>query len=101
MSSTTKRHPSRISARYGCSPDGRLKAYDFAGDFNTGAYTSWGLTVKDRVPIHATGPYFVPAVRAKSRAFYTNETPAGAVAVSPDAGGGYLIEFVGGSIELR
>ena len=55
-----------------------LRAYDFSGDFNTGAYTSWGLTVKDRVPIHATGPYFVPAVRTKSRAFYANETPAGA-----------------------
>ena len=78
MSSTTKRHPSRISAKYACSPDGKLKAYDFSGDFNTGAYISWGLTVKDRVPIHATGPYFVPALRANSRAFYTNETPAGA-----------------------
>jgi len=78
MSSTTKRHPSRMSAKYACTPDGKLKAYDFAGDFNTGAYVSWGLTVKDRVPIHATGPYFVPNVRTKSRAFYANETPAGA-----------------------
>ena len=78
MASTTKRHPSRITARYACSPDGRLKAYDFSGDFNTGAYVSWGMTVKDRVPIHATGPYFVPAVRTQSRAFYANETPAGA-----------------------
>jgi len=78
MASTTKRHPSRISARYACSPDGRLKACDFFGDFNTGAYISWGLTVKDRVPIHATGPYFVPALRTRSRAFYTNQTPAGA-----------------------
>ncbi|MDA1323970.1 MAG: molybdopterin-dependent oxidoreductase [Proteobacteria bacterium] len=78
MSSTTKRHPSRITAKYACSPDGKLQAYDFSGDFNTGAYISWGLTVKDRVPIHATGPYFVPAVRARSRAFYANETPAGA-----------------------
>jgi CO/xanthine dehydrogenase Mo-binding subunit/aerobic-type carbon monoxide dehydrogenase small subunit (CoxS/CutS family) len=78
MSSTTKRHPSRITAKYACSPDGKLKAYDFTGDFNTGAYVSWGMTVKDRVPIHATGPYFVPNVRNRSRAFYANETPAGA-----------------------
>ena len=78
MASTTKRHPSRISAKYACTADGKLKAYDFAGDFNTGAYISWGLTVKDRVPIHATGPYFVPNVRTTSRAFYANETPAGA-----------------------
>lgn len=78
MASTTKRHPSRIKARYGCTPDGKLQAYDFTGDFNTGAYVSWGLTVKDRVPIHATGPYFVPNVRTKSCGFYSNETPAGA-----------------------
>ncbi len=78
MAATTKRHPSRITARYGCSDDGRLQAYEFNGDFNTGAYVSWGLTVKDRVPIHATGPYFVPNVSAKSRAFFANETPAGA-----------------------
>lgn len=78
MAATTKRHPSRITARYGCADDGKLQAYEFNGDFNTGAYISWGLTVKDRVPIHATGPYFVPNVSAKSRAFFTNEPPAGA-----------------------
>ena len=78
MASSTKRHPSRITARYGCTKDGLLTGYDFVGDFNTGAYTSWGLTVKDRVPVHATGPYFVPAVRTKARGVFTNETPAGA-----------------------
>ncbi len=78
MAATTKRHPSRITARYACSDDGKLQAYEFNGDFNTGAYVSWGLTVKDRVPIHATGPYYVPNVSAKSRAFFANETPAGA-----------------------
>ena len=78
MAATTKRHPSKTTARYGCSDDGKLQAFDFQGDFNTGAYVSWGLTVKDRVPIHATGPYYVPNVRAHSRAFFANETPAGA-----------------------
>ncbi|NKB19695.1 MAG: molybdopterin-dependent oxidoreductase [Alphaproteobacteria bacterium] len=78
MAASTKRHPSRITARYGCSNDGKLQSYEFNGDFNTGAYVSWGLTVKDRVPIHATGPYFVPNVRAESQAFFSNETPAGA-----------------------
>jgi CO/xanthine dehydrogenase Mo-binding subunit len=78
MASTTKRHPARITARYGATRDGLLTGFDFFGDFNTGAYVSWGLTVKDRVPIHATGPYFVPHVRAKTRAVFTNEPPAGA-----------------------
>ena len=78
MAATSKRHPSRITARYGCDKDGMLQAFDFDGLFNTGAYVSWGLTVKDRVPIHATGPYYVPNVRALSHAYFANETPAGA-----------------------
>jgi CO/xanthine dehydrogenase Mo-binding subunit/aerobic-type carbon monoxide dehydrogenase small subunit (CoxS/CutS family) len=78
MAVSTKRHPSRITARYGCTKEGDLVAYDMSGDFNTGAYVSWGLTVKDRVPVHATGPYFVPNVQAKTRAIFANETPAGA-----------------------
>jgi aldehyde oxidoreductase len=78
MAASTKRHPSRITARYGCTKEGDLVAYELMGDFNTGAYVSWGLTVKDRVPVHATGPYYVPHVEAKTRAVFTNETPAGA-----------------------
>ncbi|MFT5440120.1 MAG: aldehyde oxidoreductase, partial [Alphaproteobacteria bacterium] len=78
MSATSKRHPARITARYGCDKDGNLQAFDFDGLFNTGAYVSWGLTVKDRVPIHATGPYAVPHVRAQSHAYFAHQTPAGA-----------------------
>ena len=78
MAASTKRHPSRITARYGCSKDGDLIAYEMEGDFDTGAYISWGLTVKDRVPVHATGPYFVPNVETKARGIFTNGTPAGA-----------------------
>jgi len=78
MLSTTKRHPARMRAHYGCEANGRLLALDFFGDFNTGAYASWGNTVANRVPIHATGPYFVPHVRALSRAIYTNAPIAGA-----------------------
>ena len=78
MVSTTKRHPSRMRAHYGCEPSGRLLAIDFYGDFNTGAYASWGTTVANRVPIHACGPYFVPNVRALTRAVYSNAPIAGA-----------------------
>ncbi|MEC7491146.1 MAG: molybdopterin cofactor-binding domain-containing protein [Pseudomonadota bacterium] len=78
MSASTKRHPSAISARYGCTNEGDLIAYEMSGDFDTGAYVSWGLTVKDRVPVHSPGPYFVPNVEAKTRAVFTNGTPAGA-----------------------
>ncbi|MEC8980955.1 MAG: molybdopterin cofactor-binding domain-containing protein [SAR324 cluster bacterium] len=78
MVSTTKRHPVQMSARAGCSKDGKLTAYEYHGDFNTGAYASWGPTVADRVPVHCSGPYFVPNVLSQSRALLTNESPSGA-----------------------
>ena len=78
MVSTTKRHPGRMRARFACDRDGQLLAADFSGDFNTGAYASWGSTVANRVPIHASGPYLVPNVRALTRAVYTNGPVAGA-----------------------
>ncbi len=78
MMSSTKRHPSRIKAKMGVSQDGSLLAMDFFGDFDTGAYASWGPTVANRVPVHATGPYVVPHVKALTRAIYTNNPPSGA-----------------------
>jgi CO/xanthine dehydrogenase Mo-binding subunit/aerobic-type carbon monoxide dehydrogenase small subunit (CoxS/CutS family) len=78
MASTTKRHPARIAARLAADAEGRLVAVDLHADLNTGAYASWGPTVANRVPVHASGPYRVPNVRAAGRAIYTNDTPAGA-----------------------
>lgn len=75
---TTKRHPARIRARVGASRDGKIQAMDFAADFNTGAYSSWGPTVARRVPVHASGPYVVPHYRAVTRAVHTHIVPAGA-----------------------
>jgi CO/xanthine dehydrogenase Mo-binding subunit len=76
--STTKRHPSHIHVRVGATCDGKLTAMDFAADFNTGAYSSWGPTVAARVPVHASGPYYVPHYRALTRAVHTHLVPAGA-----------------------
>ncbi|MBK8158719.1 MAG: molybdopterin-dependent oxidoreductase [Rhodospirillaceae bacterium] len=78
MATTTKRHPGRMQVRVGANKDGKLTAMDFAGDFNTGAYASWGPTVANRVPVHASGPYFVPAYRALTRAVHTHAVPSGA-----------------------
>jgi aldehyde oxidoreductase len=78
MASSTKRHPAKIRARLSADAQGRFTAYDMDGDFNTGAYASWGPTVANRVPVHATGPYKVPHVKNRTRAVYTNDTPAGA-----------------------
>jgi aldehyde oxidoreductase len=76
--STTKRHPAQMRLRAGASRDGKLLALDFAADFNTGAYSSWGPTVAARVPVHASGPYKVPNYRAVTRAVHTHLVPAGA-----------------------
>ena len=78
MRSSTKRHPSEITLAVGCDTAGRLTAFDFHGVFNTGAYASWGPTVANRVPVHASGPYFIPHYRAQSVAVHTNTVPAGA-----------------------
>jgi CO/xanthine dehydrogenase Mo-binding subunit len=78
MASTTKRHPARIRAKFGCDASGRLIACEVDADFDTGAYASWGPTVATRVPIHASGPYAVPHVRARGRGYFTHCHPAGA-----------------------
>jgi CO/xanthine dehydrogenase Mo-binding subunit len=75
---TTKRHPARMRLRAGASHDGKLQALDFAAEFNTGAYSSWGPTVAARVPVHASGPYYLPHYRALTRAIHTHLVPAGA-----------------------
>ena len=78
MAATTKRHPARIQATASADAEGNLVTYRFHGDYDTGAYASWGPTVANRVPVHATGPYAVPNVLATTRALHTNGPPAGA-----------------------
>ncbi|TCO70772.1 molybdopterin-dependent oxidoreductase [Rhodovulum euryhalinum] len=78
MMSTTKRHPARLTARIGCDAGGWLTGMEFDGLFDTGAYASWGPTVANRVPVHASGPYRMPAYRAETRAIHTNNPVAGA-----------------------
>jgi aldehyde oxidoreductase len=78
MRSSTKRHPSDITARIACDAAGKITAMEFEGIFDTGAYASWGPTVANRVPIHACGPYFTPNYRARSKAVHTNGPTSGA-----------------------
>lgn len=78
MQSSTKRHPSRLDVEIGVDRSGRLSGFRFEGIFNTGAYASWGPTVANRVPVHASGPYFTPDYRAHSVGVYTHCAPAGA-----------------------
>ena len=78
MAATTKRHPALIQAAAAAGADGRLTAFRFHGDFDTGAYASWGPTVANRVPVHAMGPYAIPNVLCTTAAIHSNGPPAGA-----------------------
>ncbi|WP_353643663.1 molybdopterin-dependent oxidoreductase [Mesorhizobium sp. WSM2239] len=78
MMSTTKRHPASMRATIGANADGTVCGMIFSGDFNTGAYASWGPTVANRVPVHASGPYVTPNYRAEGRAIHTNGPISGA-----------------------
>lgn len=78
MQSTTKRHPSDITLKIGSNADGKILGFDFLGVFDTGAYASWGPTVANRVPVHASGPYQISNYRAESKGIYTNNPPSGA-----------------------
>jgi len=78
MAASTKRHPARIHARMSCDGEGRLTAASVTADFDTGAYASWGPTVAGRVPVHAAGPYRLPAVANRAASWFTNAPPSGA-----------------------
>ncbi|MEQ1941114.1 molybdopterin cofactor-binding domain-containing protein [Mesorhizobium sp. VNQ89] len=78
MTSTTKRHPASMQATIGADADGRIVGMVFDGEFNTGPYASFGPTVANRVPVHASGPYRTPNYRAEGRAIHTNGPNGGA-----------------------
>jgi nicotinate dehydrogenase large molybdopterin subunit len=76
---TSKRHPLKIRYKSGAKKDGRLTAVevDILGD--SGAYASYGVAVCIRSAVHATGPYYVPNVKARSQMVYTNNPWGGAM----------------------
>jgi aldehyde oxidoreductase len=60
------RPPSAIPPGSACGSARRGTAgspgWSSSGIFNTGAYASWGPTVANRVPVHASGPYRMPVL---------------------------------------
>ena len=78
MASTTKRHPAEMQGQIGCDAAGRITAVQFDGRFDTGAYSSWGPTVANRVPVHVSGPYLTPHISATARAIHTHGPVSGA-----------------------
>jgi CO/xanthine dehydrogenase Mo-binding subunit len=76
---TSKRHPLQIQYKSGAKRDGTLTAVEVEILGDAGAYASYSTAVATRSAVHATGPYQVPHVRARSRMVYTNNPWSGAM----------------------
>jgi CO/xanthine dehydrogenase Mo-binding subunit len=75
----TKRHPMVIRYKSGATRQGRLTAVEAEIYGDTGPFASLGMYVVKKAGIHATGPYFVPNVKADTHTVYTNNLTAGAM----------------------
>ena len=78
MAASTKRHPAVVQVKAACDAQGRITAFWSHAELDTGAYASWGPTVANRVPVHASGPYRVPNAVTRGTAYFTNAPPSGA-----------------------
>ncbi|WP_426243332.1 xanthine dehydrogenase family protein molybdopterin-binding subunit [Nocardioides sp. LHG3406-4] len=75
---STKRHPFTMRYRTAATKEGRILAMeaDIVGD--AGAYPCLSARVLFAGAALSTGPYKVPALRARSRAVFTNNVPTSA-----------------------
>jgi CO/xanthine dehydrogenase Mo-binding subunit len=76
---TSKRHPMRIGWRMGCTRDGRITFADVDISAGVGAYTTLSPIVLYRATVHAAGPYEIANVRVRTKGYYTNAAPSGAM----------------------
>ena len=77
--SSSKRHPMRMHYRLGCTRDGLLRFMDVDIAAGVGAYATLSPIVLYRATVHAPGPYEMPNVRVRTRGYYTNAAPSGAM----------------------
>jgi CO/xanthine dehydrogenase Mo-binding subunit len=76
---SSKRHPMRIRYRLGSDGRGVLKFADIDILADVGAYATLSPIVLFRTTVHAPGPYRIPNVRVRTRGYYTNTAPKGAM----------------------
>lgn len=74
-----KRHPFEMDYKVACNTKGELLALDAKIIADTGAYASVGMKVVERGVGHATGAYNIPNVAVQGTAYYTNNSPCGAM----------------------
>ncbi|MCA9877204.1 MAG: xanthine dehydrogenase family protein [Thermomicrobiales bacterium] len=73
-----KRHPFRISCRWGATREGKLTAVEARLLADGGAYASTSVEVTKVAALFATGVYEVPNLSVVAEAVYTNNIPSGA-----------------------
>jgi len=78
MVATTKRHPSKTHIRTAFDKNHKLLALDIDFTIDGGAYATLSSVVLSRGTLHASGPYFSPNIKIRSRAVATNSPPHGA-----------------------
>ena len=76
---SSKRHPMDLRYRMGCDRAGIIKFAEVEIDADVGAYATLSPIVLYRATVHAAGPYAIPNVRIRSRGYYTNTAPKGAM----------------------
>jgi aldehyde oxidoreductase len=74
-----KRHPAWIHYKTGSDAEGKVLAIEMDITLDTGAYASLGFDVLENTAVFGAGPYFVPNLRLRGVAWYTNNVPAGAM----------------------
>jgi selenium-dependent xanthine dehydrogenase len=74
-----KRHPVRMDMTLACDENGKFTILKLNAIGDTGAYSSVGTKVMERVVGHATGAYTVPNVDIEAHTVYTNNIPSGAM----------------------
>lgn len=78
MVATTKRHPSKTIIKTAFDQNHKLIALDIDFTIDGGAYATLSSVVLSRGTLHASGPYFTPNIKIRSRAMATNTPPHGA-----------------------
>ncbi|RKZ01314.1 MAG: aldehyde oxidase [Candidatus Hydrothermota bacterium] len=75
IEATTKRHPSIIRHRTALDASGRIIAMEIDIKLDGGAYATLSPVVLQRSMFVSTGPYHIPNVRVRGRAYATNNVP--------------------------
>jgi CO/xanthine dehydrogenase Mo-binding subunit len=73
-----KRHPFRITCRWGATREGKITAVHATLLADGGAYASTSAEVMKGATLFASGVYHVPNVAVEGQVVYTNNVPSGA-----------------------